>query len=185
MTAPDDLLVEVSADAAAAMFGAQAPPAPDEDFPPPPAPSQGPAAEPRQAPSPPPKAFPDGYKEPFNGLLYLGHLDEEFVIYGHTFRIVTPSQLERLQVGVLHKPYAGTLSTEIAFETVLVAAYLHSIDGQELPKPVLESVKDNGLQDRYNWVSENLKRPVISKVYERCLALEEQVDEVLDAMGKA
>lgn len=157
---------------------------PPDDAPPPPAPSPGPAAA-SAPPPPPPKAFPPQHREPFSGLLYLGHLDDEFMVYGHKFRIVTPSQLERLQIGVLHKPYAGTLSTEIAFETVLVAAYLHSIDDQELPQPVLSTVKDNGLQDRYNWVSENLKRPVISKIYEKCLALEEQVDEVLDAMGKA
>lgn len=177
MTSPDDLLVDAS-DAAAAAIPDAPPPA---DPPTPPTPEDAP----RDASQFAPKEFDPRWREPFHGLLYLGQLDEEFVIWGHKFRIVTPSQAERMQIGVVHKPFANTLSTEIAFETVLVAAYLHSIDGQELPAPVLNTAKDNALQDRYNWVVENLKRPVIAKVYNKCLALEEQVDEVLAAMGEA
>lgn len=175
MTHPDDLLVDASEALQAPLSeppgSQQAPPSsPDPTL-----------AEELAAP----KEFDPRYRQPFEGLMYLGQLDDDVTVWGHAFHLVTPSQLERMQIGVLHKPYADTLSSEIAFETVLVAAYLHSVDGKDLPQPVMNGAKDTALRDRFDWVTENLRRPVISQIYERCLVLEEQVDEVLVAMGEA
>lgn len=132
-----------------------------------------------------PAEFDERYKKPFEGLIYLGHLEETFVIWGHSFRIVTPSRMERLQAGELHAPYVGTLSAELAYETVLVAAFLSDVDGHELPRPVLTDPKENAVRDRFRWVAENLKEPVINRVYEHVLLLDRKVREVMEAMGEA
>jgi hypothetical protein len=118
-------------------------------------------------------------------LLYLGYLDEEFDLYGHRFRIATPTQAERLAAGPVIKEYTETITAELAYQAIMVAAYLQSIDGQNLPLPVLTQVRDNGLRDRFSWVTENLRRPVITEVFERAMILEDEVDATLDAMGKA
>jgi hypothetical protein len=149
------------------------------------------AAPPEPPPEPdpalaPPREFDARWREAFSGLNYLGHLDDEFTLWGHRFRIVTPSQGERMEIGRLHQPYAGTLASEMAFEAIFVAAYLQQIDGEDLAQPIMvDTAKDTSLRDRHNWVKENLRRPVVAKVYAKCLALEEEVDKVLDAMGEA
>jgi hypothetical protein len=143
------------------------------------------AEQPPQVKIEPPKEFDPKWRLPFTGLAFLGHLVHEFEVWGHSFRIMTPSHLEKMNIGLVHAPYVGTLSTEIAFEAAMVAAYLHSIDGVELPKPVVNDTKETAFRDRFNWVTENLKRPVILKVYNECLILDEEVEKVLDAMGEA
>ena len=155
-----------------------------------------PPASPEEAPAPPQTAetpeptldyreFDPKHREAFTGLLYVGHLDDEFQIYGHTFRIATPTQTERLQVGPVVKEFRDTITNEIAYQAAVVALYLVSIDGQPLPQPILTNAKDAAVRDRFNWVTENLRRPVINAVFERTLILEEEVDMTLEAMGKA
>lgn len=167
MTSPDDLLM---------------PPAD-------PMPLAPPEPEPEQAPAPeqivPPKEFDPRWRTAFTGLVFLGHLEQEFEVWGHKFLIMTPSHLEKMNMGLVHAPYANTLSTEIAFEAAMVAAYLHSVDGTELPKPISNDPKETALHDRFKWVIDTLKRPVISKIYNECLALDDEVEKVLDAMGEA
>lgn len=140
-----------------------------------------------QTPEPiaPPKEFDPRWRMPFSGLAFLGHLEREFEVWGHRFMIMTPSHLEKMNMGLVHAPYANTLSTEIAFEAAMVAAYLHSVDGTELPKPISNDPKETALHDRFKWVIDTLKRPVISKIYNECLALDTEVEKVLDAMGEA
>jgi hypothetical protein len=132
-----------------------------------------------------PAEFDERYKVPFTGLMYLGRLEETVAIWGHTFRLVTPSRMERLQAGELHAPYVGTLSAELAYETVLVAAFLSDVDGQPLPRPVVNDPKENAVRDRFRWVAENLKEPVMSRVYEYVLLLDQKVRDVMEAMGEA
>lgn len=186
MTSPDDFLVDASRAAAAATANLTGPPPLSESpgaFQEPP--EQSGSAPTATEPDLEAKEFDPRWRQPFEGLIYLGRLEDEFSMWGHRFRLVTPSQLERLQLGVVHAPYNNTLSTEIAFETALVAAYLVQIDGHDLPMPVMNNAKDQSLRDRFVWVTENLQRPVINRIYERCLVLEEQVDGVLAAMGEA
>lgn len=202
MTHPDDLMVD--ADFAAAQAAAAhekvraratqrhgaAPLLP----PPPPGAQTGPvgapaAPEPPKTPEPEPLPAPDEFdarwREPFTGLLYLGQLTEEFEFWGHRFQIQTPSHLEKINIGLVHKPYAETMSSELVFATAMVAAYLRQVDGRLLPQPVVNDPKETALAERFRWVSENLRQPVIMKIYNRCLALDEQVERVLDAMGEA
>jgi hypothetical protein len=132
-----------------------------------------------------PKEFDPRWREPFTGLAYLGHLSEEFEFWGHRFQIMTPSHLDKIDIGLLHRPYADTLSSELVFATAMTAAYLKAIDGRDLPQPIVNDPKETALHERFRWVSENLRQPVINRIYNRCLALEEQVEGVLAAMGEA
>lgn len=131
------------------------------------------------------REFDPRYKEPFTGLLYVGQLDQEFVRYGHTFRIATPRGTERLQVGPITKEFQGTATEELANQAAYVALYLVSVDGQELPKPILLNAKDGALRDRFNWVCENVPRPLMNAIFDQCWILEAEVDATLEAMGKA
>jgi hypothetical protein len=148
------------------------------------------AQEQEQAPEPEPveedvPEFDPKQKEPFSGLLYVGALTHKFSLYGHSFVIATPTQTERLQMGIVIQPYQNTLSAEIAYSTALVAAYLVSIDGVMLPEPIMTNPKETSLLDRFTWVTENIRRPVIDKIFDECLKLDGTVMGVLDAMGKA
>lgn len=150
-----------------------------------------PEPEQEQEPEPEPtlsetiEEFDPRHRQPFSGLLYVGALTGKVSVYGHQFVISTPTQTERLQMGLVVQPYQETMAAEVAYQAALVAAYLVSIDGRELPQPVLTNPKETALQDRFEWVTENIRRPVIGKLFDHCLELEEKVDKVLEAMGKA
>lgn len=159
------------------------PPAPEEQPNVPPTPD--PAPEPSEAVSEGIPEFDPRFREPFTGLLYVGALTKDATVYGHHFTLATPTQTERLQMGPIIQPFAQTPTGELAYMTVLVAAYLTKIDGQDLPKPVLNDPKESALADRFRWVSDNLKRQVIVALFDECLELDKQVDDVLVAMGKA
>jgi hypothetical protein len=143
-----------------------------------------------QEPTPEPIAedvpeFDPQHRKPFTGLLYIGALTKRFDMFGHNFTIATPTQTERLQIGQVIQPWQGTVTGEIAYQTALVAAYLVDVDGQKLPEPVMTNPKETALHDRFRWVSDNLRRVVIDRIFDECLTLDGQVDEVLAAMGKA
>jgi hypothetical protein len=182
---------DLFADDAAAEAAFQLPP---EPFPSGPAflPDQSltPAPEPEPEPEPEPieedvPEFDPRHREPFKGLLYVGALTDEFELFGHRFRIGTPTQTERLQIGQVIQPWQGTVTGEIAYATALVAAYLIDIDGVKLPEPVLNNPKETALHDRFRWVQDNIRKPVIDEIFDRCLRLDSKVDGVLAAMGKA
>lgn len=185
-------MTDLYADDAAAEAAFQLPPA----MPPAPETAETPSDAPggAQAPeSPSPEELPEEtvpefdprHREPFTGLLYVGALTDTFELYGHRFTIATPTQTERLQLGQIIQPFQNTVTAEVAYQTALVAAYLVDIDGTKLPEPVVTNPKEVALHDRFRWVSENLRRVVIDQIFDRCLALDAQVDEVAAAMGKA
>jgi hypothetical protein len=151
----------------------------------PPAPEKEPAPEPAPPVEEDVPEFDARHREPFKGLLYLGALIDTFELYGHTFKIGTPTQTERLQIGQVIQPWQGTVTGEIAYQTALVAAYLIEIDGVKLPEPVLNNPKETALHDRFRWVSDNVRRVLIDKLFDECLKLDAQVDDSLAAMGKA
>lgn len=104
---------------------------------------------------------------------------------GHHFKISTPSQAEKIQLGLLHAPYAGTMAAEIAYQTLTTAAFLVSVDDHQLPQPVLNDRKDDAVRERYKWVAENLRQPVIDEIFGWCVIMDATVMEVMEAMKKA
>lgn len=125
--------------------------------------------------------FDPRYREPFVGLLYLGHLQKRVVLYGHSFDLKTPSQRERLEAGVLHKRYANTISSEISWAAIVVALYLQEVDDRSLPEPIGPAVETK-VQDRFNWVVDNIKGEIINQLFEECLLLDAQVANTLSEL---
>lgn len=131
------------------------------------------------------REFDPRYKDPFTGLLYLGYLENEVELYGHRFRLCTPTQADRLKIGPVIKEYADTATGELAYQCALVAAYLTSVDGQPIAIPIFTSEQAPSVRDKFGWVIENLRRLIISELSDKCFELEDEVAETLKAMGKA
>lgn len=126
------------------------------------------------------------YREPFTGLLYLGKLEKTVHKFGHTFDLRTPTQAEKIEIGLLHKPYVNSMSSELAWATLTVAAYLRAVDGTPLPEPL--GPKDSGLKERFNWVLENMRSQIVSSIFDDCVLLENKVEAVLqefDRLGES
>lgn len=129
--------------------------------------------------------FDPRWRDAFSGLLYVGALSSSFEVYGHRFTIATPTMTEMLQIGQVIEPFQKTVMAEVAFQTARVAAYLSSIDGRDLPRPISNDPKETALHQRFQWVNDTLKRPVINKIHDKTFELDAQVEGVLEAMGKA
>lgn len=131
-------------------------------------------------------SFDPKYKEDFQGLLYLGALQEEFEWLGHRFVVRTLRGGEILALGLVLKKYQDTMGQDIAWATAHVALCLVSVDDEELPIPIGESHRINEwAQLRFNYIRDNWYAPVTSYVYSRSMDLAGKADKVLEAMGKA
>jgi hypothetical protein len=120
-------------------------------------------------------------REDFIGLTYLGKLEETCRVAGHTFLLRTPSQVDRLEMGPLHKPYLNTVTTEAAWRQLTVAAYLRRIDSQVAPDPLSPSI--TALRVRLDWVRENIySEQVVDRLYDECLLLDSRVRDVIEAL---
>lgn len=126
--------------------------------------------------------FDPRYKDPFLGLLYLGKLTDTVRKFGHTFTLETPSQAVRLETGLVHKKYANTLTSELAWAAITVAAYLTNVDGTILPQPI--GPHDTGIVARVAWILDNLHNFVIQSLYEDCLILEARVSQTLQELER-
>lgn len=76
--------------------------------------------------------FPEEYKQPFLGLLYVGKLQRTIEVAGHKILIRTLTQGEELRVAQLTKEYVGTRGEIPAMQTYLVAAAIETVDGKTL-----------------------------------------------------
>lgn len=132
---------------------------------------------------PPPSAFPDEVKLPFQGMLFIGELRKTFEWFGHTFTIRTLKTNELLEVGMITSRFLNTLGESRAYSTAVVAACLETVDGSALPIPVIRG--QNDVEYRFTWATTNLYPPVIDAVYGQYKLLEDDVDGLIEAMGKA
>lgn len=130
-------------------------------------------------------AFDPQWKEPFTGLLYVGALTSSFEVFGHRFTIATPTMTEFLQIGQVIEPYQNTVMAEVAHQVARVAAYLTAVDGKDMPRPITTDPKETSLHQRFQWVNDTLRRPVINAISDKCFELDAKVEGVLEAMGKA
>ena len=128
--------------------------------------------------------FDERHKRDFEGLLYIGHLQDEFVWFGHKFVIRTLKTGEILEVGLLHSKYVGSLSDIKAYQAAVIAACVVSVDGRPLPMPLSSKAEDTALYPRFQHVLD-WHPPVLDAIYEKFLLLEARVNEVIDAMVEA
>lgn len=124
-------------------------------------------------------------REDFEGLLYLGRLTDTFNWLGHRFLIRTLSVGEILEVGLLHKPYIGSLADVKAYQAAVVAAAVLEVDGKPMPVPLTNERTDTSLVNRFEYILNSWFPPTLDEIYQQFLLLESRVEEVIAAMGKA
>lgn len=122
------------------------------------------------------------YLQDFEGLLYLGALQDEFPWMGHTFSIRTLTVDETLEIGLLVKRYEGTIGENRAFLTATVAAALERVDGRAVHSPL--GPQDSVLEDKFRYVRQGWYSWTIDRVYNQLMALEARVAQIVEAMGE-
>lgn len=130
-----------------------------------------------------PLVFDDSYKEDFKRLTTLGKLTATFKWAGQSFKIRTITTDTMLEAGVLHKPFVGTVSDVRAFSSLMVAACLETANGKKLPIPADDT--ESLLECRYRYVTSHYYPWTIDAIYDRYIQLEDRVEEIIQAMGKA
>ena len=124
-------------------------------------------------------AFPEKWKSPFEGLLYLGYLEDEVEIPFHKFVVRTLTSGEKIKISLITAELSDTLGYGRAYRAAVVAAGLISVDGQKL----IISEKDvDTLTQRYNYVINSWHDPVIDILFEAINKLEGNVLSVLDEL---
>jgi hypothetical protein len=139
--------------------------------------SEGPDQEEEELP-----AFDDQYRQDFIGLTFVGKLSHDFEWMGHRFRIKTLMTDELIQIGLVHAKYQQTLSDVKAYQTLVVAACLETLDGKQLPVPI--SMDVDLVEARFDYIKTHWYPWTIDAVYEQYLLLEVRVQKVIAAMGK-
>ena len=127
------------------------------------------------------EVFPEEWKEPFEGLLYLGYLHKEIKkIPFHTFVVRTLTVNEKLEVTLATKEYQETVGYGRAYRAAVVAAGLESVDGREL----IPAVKGtNTFRQKFEYVINSWYDGVIDILFAEIDELEGQVFKVLQEIG--
>lgn len=127
--------------------------------------------------------FDERYREPFEGLMYLGALSKQFNWAGHQFHIRTLTTQEVLIVSQITARYEGTMGQNRAYAAAIVALATESVDGQPLPFPYKESVGTEWADMRFDYVTGKWYSYTIDAVFNEYLVLEGKAQEVLAEMG--
>lgn len=130
--------------------------------------------------SPSTTVFPNEWKKSFEGLAYIGYLEDVVTIPFHEFHIRTLFTGEKIEIARIVKDMEGTVGYGRAYRAAVVAAALISVDDQ----PIVVSEKSKGaVLQKYNYVVTNWFDPIIDLLYEQVNRLEGEVLSVLIQMG--
>lgn len=143
-----------------------------------------PAADGQQQDEEPLPEFDPRWKNDFEGLLYLGKLKKMFNYVGHKFVIRTMTVGEVIEIGLLTRDYVNTLGEIKAYQSAVCAACVVTVDGQAPPIPITDERADTVLLNRFTYINAHWFPPIIDKIYEEYLLLEDRVRQVLEEMGK-
>ena len=127
--------------------------------------------------------FDPQYREAFEGLLFIGKVQRTFRWLGHTIVIRTPTVGDLLEIGQIHKPYSNTVADIKAYQSLMLAATIVSIDRQPLPLPF--SNEQSGLEAKFEYINAHWYPWTLDKFYEEYMILDSEVQRVHDALGKA
>ena len=123
------------------------------------------------------EAFPESWKEEFEGLLYLGYLHKEIKkIPFHTFVVKTLTVSDKLEINLAVKDYQDTLGYGRAYRAAVVAAGLESVDGRAL---LSSNRGSNTFRQKFEYVTNNWYDTVIDVLYQEIDQLEGKVLIVL------
>lgn len=129
--------------------------------------------------------FDPRYREDFEGLLYLGRLEETFSLWGHTFVIRTLTTEQLAEIGQIVRPHEGSNAKNAVYQSAVVAASVVTVDGKPLPQSITIDNSDELTTVRYPYVLKKWMPPVREALYNRSMLLELKTRQVLHAMGEA
>jgi hypothetical protein len=128
--------------------------------------------------------FDPKYRKEFEGLMFLGALQETFFWMGHSFTIRTLKADEIVEIGLMVQPYGTTLGSVKAYQAASIAAALIDVDGRGLPLAIDKTEPD--LRAKFRYILDNWYPPVIDAIYDRMLRLEHKVGLIIQAsLGEA
>lgn len=127
-----------------------------------------------------PSEFPERWKNDFEGLIYLGALEEEVKIPYHKFVIKTLVAADKIGIIQLSKEYEGSVGYNRIYRAACVAAALVSVDGRVL---VPSEKKVPILKQKYDYVTNSWYEPVIDLLYNKINELELRAIRVMVEMG--
>jgi len=136
-----------------------------------------------EATTPEPVEFDPQYKQSFEGLLFIGKVQRQFKWLGHTFVIKTMVLEDMLEAGQLHRPYVGTVADIKAWQSLMIAGSIVSVDGKPLPVPITDEITP--LQTKFDYINQHWLPWTLDALYEQYLILDADVAGVIEAMGKA
>ena len=125
------------------------------------------------------KSFPEKWKTPFEGLLYLGYLEKEVEIPFHKFVVRTLTSGEKINISLITSDLSDTLGYGRAYRAAVVAAGLSLVDGQKL---VVAEKDVDILRQKYHYVTSSWHDPVIDILFEAINELEGQVLTILQEL---
>lgn len=126
------------------------------------------------------EAFPEEWREDFEGLAYLGHLEDIVRIPSHTFVIRTLKTGEKLEIALICKEFESSLGWNRAYKAACVAASLVLVDG----KPIMVGDRTKSdIAQKYNYVVKTWYDPVIDKLYLELDRLESRQRKIMTLLG--
>lgn len=131
--------------------------------------------EPREQPP----EFDPRFRQDWEGLTYVGYLTKKLTFLGHRFTIKTIDVDTILQIGMMHAPYVGTIADLKAYQALLMAGSIVTVDGKPLAIPLGED--DTSLEARFNVILRWFPA-TLDHLYTEYMGLETRVDEIIDAM---
>lgn len=124
--------------------------------------------------------FDSRWRNPFEGLAYLGHLEGDVEIPYHSFKVRTLTTGEKIKVIAMISDMENSVNYPRAYRAAVVAAGLTLVDG----KPLLVGQKSlDVIPQRYRYITDNWYDFVIDILYEKIDELEGKVLEVLKELG--
>lgn len=128
--------------------------------------------------------FDPQWRDPFNGLLFIGALTKACNFLGHSVILKSLNVDDMLQVGLVQREYRDSLGDTRAYQAAVLAASVVLVDDQPLPEPL--GPGDEAARLRARFQTTRRWYPVTTDyLFQEYLILEADVAEVMKAMGEA
>lgn len=115
--------------------------------------------------------FPEEIQEDVNGLVWLGHLEDEFELFGHHFVIRTLKGDEELAAGTLTKDHQDTMTQVKAWAWANVSLSLVSVDHDPDFCPPIGPDKVVHARTRFNYCTSKWYWFLADEIFKRLLML--------------
>lgn len=126
--------------------------------------------------------FPEEVHDAVHGLAWLGHLEQEVEIAGHTFLLRTAKADEELQAALLAKEYADTYGQIKAWAWANIAVALEAVDGEPDFCPPIGPDKKSWVRAKFNYITSNWYWPVGNRLFEEYTDLLRRQAEAMEAL---